>query len=80
MEGITLKKLEIQAEGHIDVSKVMGLADKPIVEEMKWSVVVDSDADSQTIERLKKLAEERCPAVYCLTNPIELTIDVKQEF
>ena len=76
MEGVALRKLEVETEGHIDVSKVFGLSDDPIVEEVRWRVVVDSDADDQTIERLKKLAEERCPAVYCLTNPIKLTIDV----
>lgn len=76
MEGVALRKLEVEAEAHIDVSKVFGLSDDPIVEEVMWKVVVDSDADDQTIERLKKLAEERCPAVYCLTNPVKLTIDI----
>lgn len=78
MEGVALRKLEVETEGHIDVSKVFGLSDDPIVEEVRWRVVVDSDADDQTIERLKKLAEERCPAVYCLMNPIKLTIDVRR--
>jgi uncharacterized OsmC-like protein len=76
MEGVALRKLEVETEAHINVSKVVGLSDDPIVEEVRWRVVVDSDADDQTIERLKKLAEERCPAVYCLKNPIKLTIDV----
>lgn len=79
MEGVELKRLEIAAETHIDVSKVFGVADKPIVEEAKWTVTVDSDADDEKIEELKKLAEERCPAVYCLTNPVKLTIDVKHK-
>lgn len=78
MEGVALRKLEVETEGHIDVSKVFGLSDDPIVEEVRWRVVVDSDADDQTIERLKKLAQERCPAVYCLMNPIKLTIDVRR--
>ena len=76
MEGVALRKLEVEAEGHIDVSQVFGLSDDPIVEEVRWRVTVDSDADDETLEKLKELAEERCPAVYCLTNPIRLTIDV----
>ena len=79
MEGVNLKKLDIEAEANIDVSKVLGLSDKPIVEEVRWKVTIDSDADDPTLEKLKKLAEERCPAVFCLTNPIKLTIDVKRE-
>jgi uncharacterized OsmC-like protein len=76
MEGVTLKKLEIEAESHIDVSKVFGLSENPIVEEVKWKVIVESEADDEKIEKLKKLAEERCPAVYCLTKPVKLTVDL----
>ncbi len=76
MEGIKLKRLEMEAESQLDVSKVLGLSEKPIVEGVKWKVKVSSDAPREKIERLKKLAKERCPAVYCLTNPIKLTIDL----
>jgi uncharacterized OsmC-like protein len=79
MEGVTLTKLEVEAESHIDISKAMGLSDNPIVEEVRWKVIVDSDADEETIERLKNLAEERCPAVNCLTNPVKLKIEVEGE-
>ncbi len=77
MEGVVLKRLELEVEGHIDVSKVLGLSDKPIVEEVQWRVRVSSDAPKDKIEKLKALAEERCPAVYCLTNPVKLTIDLE---
>ncbi len=76
MEEVKLKRLEIEAEGQLDVSKVLGLSEKPIVEGVKWKVKVSSDASEEKIERLKKLARERCPAVYCLTNPIKLTVDL----
>ncbi len=76
MEGVTLKRLEIEAESQVDFSKVLGLSEKPIVEGVKWRVKVSSDAPKEKIEMLKKLAEERCPAVYCLTNPIKLTINL----
>ena len=76
MEGVTIKKLEIEAESHIDVSKVFGLSENPIVEEVKWKVIIDTEANDEKIEKLKKLAEERCPAVYCLTKPVKLTIDL----
>lgn len=78
MEDVKLKKLVISAVGNLDVSRVLGLSDNPIVEEVKFSVKVDSDADEDKIDKLKKLAEERCPAIYCLTNPVSVTIDVKQ--
>ncbi len=77
MEGIELTRLEVAAEGHLDLSKVLGLSERPIVEEVVWKIKVSSDASKEKIEKLKKLAEERCPAVYCLTNPIKLSIDLE---
>ncbi len=79
MQGVTLEKLEIEAESHIDISKVFGLSENPIVEEVKWNVIIKSEADDEKIEKLKILAEERCPAVYCLTNPVRLSIDLVRE-
>jgi len=77
MEGVTLKRLELEAESHVDLSKVLGLSDNPIVEEVRWKVKVSSDAPKDKIEKLKNLAEERCPAVYCLTKPVKLAIDLE---
>ncbi len=76
MENITLTELSIKAEGHIDFSKVFGLADNPIVEKMNFKVTVNSSAAVEKLERLKKLADERCPAVYCLSNPIKVTTEL----
>jgi len=76
MEGITLSKLLVEAEGHIDFSKVFGLTENPIVEEVKFKVTADSDADPEKIEYIRRLAEERCPAVYCLTKPIKVTTEL----
>ena len=73
MEGITLKSLSVETEGHIDFSKVFGMTENPIVEEMRFKVTVNSNADLEKMEHLRKLAEERCPAVYCLSKPIKLT-------
>jgi uncharacterized OsmC-like protein len=76
IENITLTELSIKAEGRIDFSKVFGLADNPIVEKMNFKVTVNSSAAVEKLERLKKLADERCPAVYCLSNPIKVTTEL----
>lgn len=76
MEGITLSKLLVEAEGHIDFSKVFGLTENPIVEEVTFKVTADSDADLEKIEHIRRLAEERCPAVYCLSKPITVTTEL----
>lgn len=77
MEGIKLKKLRIVAESAIDFSKVFGLTNNPIAEKVKFTLFVDSDAPADKIKKLEELSRERCPAVYCLTNPIPLETELK---
>lgn len=72
MEGISLKKLKVTAESYIDFSKVFGLSDNPIAEKVKFILHVESDAPKDRLRELEELAKKRCPAVYCLTNPIKL--------
>jgi len=77
MEGIKLKKLKITAESSVDFSKVLGLSNNPIAEKVKFILHVESDAPAEKIKKLEDLARERCPAVYCLTNPILLETELK---
>jgi uncharacterized OsmC-like protein len=76
-EGVKLGHLEIKAESHIDLSRVLELADRPIAEGIYWTVRVEADARPEDLERIKRLAEERCPAVYCVTNPVKLEINLE---
>lgn len=75
-EGVKLRKMRVTVEGHMNFSKTLGISDNPIVEEIKLMITVDSDADDKKIEALKRLVEERCPAVFCLTTPVKMTVEV----
>ncbi len=77
MEGIKLKKLRILAESAIDFSKVFGLSNNPIAEKVKFTLYVESDAPADKLRKLEELSRQRCPAVYCLTNPIPLETELK---
>jgi uncharacterized OsmC-like protein len=76
MEGITLSKLSIEAEGQFDFSKVFGLAEKPIVEEVKFKITAESDADPSKLDELRSAVDERCPALYCLTKQIKVSTEL----
>ena len=76
MEGITLSKLSIEAEGHIDFSQVLGLTENPIVEEVKFIITVESDADSDRLDEVRSTADKRCPALYCLTKQIKVATEL----
>ncbi len=77
-EGVALRGLKVIAQNQVDLTKAMGLGDKPIVERVSLNLVVDSDAGEAKLRELEQLARERCPGVYCLTRPIPLDTDVEQ--
>ncbi len=73
MEGVTLKRLIVAAENRVDLSRTLGLSSNPIVEGVEITVTVSADAPREKLEEIERLARERCPGVYCLTNLIPLT-------
>ncbi len=75
-KGIKLDKLKVAAENKVNLSRALGLGDEPIVERVKLLVEV-SDVNKDKIKEIEQLAKERCPGVYCLTNPIKLDIELK---
>ena len=76
-EGVKLTSLKVTAESHVDFSKAMGIGDNPIAEKVKFTLEVKADADPAKLKELEVLAAARCPAIYCLTNPIPLETEIK---
>lgn len=75
MEGVKLTKLQVTAENWMDLRKQMGLSKDNIIERVKFTVVAEG-ADRTTLQRILKLAEERCPGSECVTRaiPLETTL------
>ncbi len=76
-KGIKLNELKISAENKVNLSKAFGLSDEPIVENVRLQVNASS-VGKENLGEVKRLAGERCPGVYCLTNPIKLDIRLLQ--
>ncbi len=77
-EGVELRALRGVITTAVDQSRALGLGDRPPVEHVDWSLEVEADAPPQMIDELKQRADARCPGVYCLRNPINLTTTVSQ--
>ncbi|MEB3860069.1 MAG: OsmC family protein [Desulfurococcales archaeon] len=76
-KGVKLKVLEVTVEASYDFSKTFGLADKPILEGIEFKVNIDTeDAGREEVEEIIRQAEERCPAMYCLTRPIPVKVSI----
>ena len=72
MMGIKIQSLKVSAENMVDLSKSLGLTNNPIVERVKITTAVKSDAKEEQLKEIERMAHERCPGVYCLVNPIKL--------
>ncbi len=78
MEGVEIKSLRISAENKVDLSRTLGLSDRPIVEGVEIKINVISDASLAKLETIETMAKDRCPGVYCLTNPIKLSTHMEK--
>ncbi len=75
--GIRLKKLTVKLEGNLNFSRVFGLSKEPVMEEIRITLQVESDAPSERLEEAEKLAYERCPAVFALTEHVKLNTSLE---
>lgn len=71
-QGVELRALRARAEAEVDQSRALGVGDDPPVRRIDWHLEVDADAPPETLDALKRLADEQCPGVYCVRNPVEL--------
>jgi len=75
--GIELKMLIARLEGNLNFSRVFGLSQEPVMEEIRITLQVVSDAPREKLEEVEKLAYERCPAVFALTEPVKLKTNLE---
>lgn len=70
--GVHIKSLTIRVEADVNFSRVFGISDQPIMEEIRVILRVVSDAPEEKIREAERLALDRCPVVYTLRNRISL--------
>jgi uncharacterized OsmC-like protein len=70
-EGVQLARLQVTAENWMDLRKQMGLSKDDIIDRVKFTVEAEG-ADRATLQRILRLAEERCPGSECVTRAIPL--------
>jgi len=77
--NIKVDSIEVVAENEVNLRRPLGLSDDPVVERIKMTVHIRSDEPEERINLVKEIAIKRCPAVYCITNPIPLEIGVSKK-
>jgi uncharacterized OsmC-like protein len=76
-EGVELKALHGRITTVVDMARPLGLSDAPPVDQITWALGVDADASREAIDRLKELADARCPGAYCIRNAMPLETRVE---
>jgi len=75
--GIKLSKLTARLEGNLNFSRVFGLSQEPVIEEIRIALEVESNAPREKLKEAERLAYERCPAVFALTERVKLNTMMK---
>lgn len=70
-EGASLTVLKMRAENELDLRKQIGLSMDPIIQRVKFTVKA-AGAPRAELERFKRMADERCPGVECVSRSIPL--------
>lgn len=78
-EGVELTALHGRVEADVDPARSLGVGSDPPVDRIRWTLEVEAEASAETIERLERQANERCPGAYCIRNPIELETAVLRQ-
>jgi uncharacterized OsmC-like protein len=72
IRGVEIKSLRARVATDVDMSRALGVSDRPPVEGIDWYLEVESDASPEVLEEIKTDSDERCPGAYCISNPIDL--------
>ena len=72
-QGVQLRSVRARTEAEVDMSRALGVTDNAPVERIDWHLEVEADAPREKLEELKRIADEHCPGVFCVRNPVELT-------
>ena len=70
--GVELRALHARIDADVNQARALGVSDEPPVEHVDWQLDVDADAPADVLDELKEAADEHCPGVYCIRNPIDL--------
>jgi uncharacterized OsmC-like protein len=70
LAGMEIRDLRISLRLAADFGPALGLGDEPPLSGFDFEITVDTEATDAEIQRVKQLADERCPAIWAMRNPV----------
>lgn len=74
--GIELRSLRADVQTNVDLARALGVSENPPVDNINWTLAVESDATAEQLAELKRLSDDHCPGAYCIKSPIDLRTNV----
>lgn len=79
MAGVSLDSLAIRLALAVDFRTALGLGQFAPLSKFEFEVDVETQATDDEVQRVKQLADERCPAIWAMQNPVPFaTVATKQ--
>lgn len=68
--GVEIRDLRINLQLDVDFRTALGLGEFPPISEFRFTVELDTDASDEDVQMIKKLADDRCPAIWAMDNKV----------
>ncbi len=76
IKGIDLEKFGVKITSDLNLNKRFAVSEEDIVNYIEISLDVSSEAKASEIQELKDITDKRCPAIFCLTNEINVRTEI----
>lgn len=69
-KGIEIKKLKAKGASDANMKSIFEIEEGPIVEKVWIELEIESSADKEVLEEIRKLADKKCPAAFTVQNKV----------
>ncbi len=78
-QDVEIRRLKIRVENTVDMTRPLGITRNPLTDGVRILLSVSSPSPEAVLRKIEEQSREQCPAVWCLTNPIPLSIALERE-
>ena len=78
MAGIEITSLRSRLRLNVDFRGALGVADVVPLDTFRFEIAVETAASDEDIARIKRLADERCPAIWAMDHQVPHTTEVSR--
>ena len=78
MAGVELERMSISLRLGVDFRTALGGGEVPPLSPFEFEVVVETEASDEEVAAVKRLTDERCPAIWAMDNIVPYTTVAKK--